>query len=709
MARRISTMVLGIAAVLVASGVAAYLLVGRFDLGPFAAGRASAALGRPVTIAGLHVTPGRWITVDLSGVQVANVAGGSRPAMAELGRLTAEVEAVSLLHGPAAVAAPPDDRRAVGAAGADGGPYRQLEVRTREAGAGGARRQELALTTLGARVRASGRVEAVDKGGRLSADVAVSGADIQRLRRALGFGPVPLLGQLDAEVVAASSGATLNAATRAAHVSAVVSMNGGCTAREVIEMASIDVRLLFRKPKGMSPVSCLLGALDMRAGVGTVMPLRVRAANGAIAGAVRFDLYRRWFDLTIGSQSASTSVFALASRCASAARSATRASIRRGGRRPAGPCLRPRTIWSSCRPACGRWPGAAAAFPGDDERAAITAKRGDIMDQRLNVPVPQPGARAKQRLWRVLAIAALIAACFVIAQPFLTAVTWAIILPVSAWPGFARLSLALGNRRRVAAAVFVAAGILILPLVLAGMSAARRAPAVMQAIEHVEQNGVPGPSDAVSRLPLVGPQLDNLWGRVSEQGSEALAQYRAEINAAARWLLLRAGSFGLTLLQFALANLIAALLLVRADRACALLRAFAVRIGGPAASDLLPLAEHTIRAVSCGEIRHDLVIADDLRAARGDDRLQGVGIDMVRMAVGQRDRRNIRELSRLHPPIDKREFSRIEQQPFAVEREQQAGMDIFLDSHGRSPVCSNPQRPHRPRLRPSRVITSRTP
>ncbi len=549
---------LGLVAVLVAAGMAAYLLAGRLDLAPLVARRASAALGRPVAIASLHVTPGWWIKVDVGGFRLDNVAGGSRPAMVELGHLTAEVEAVSLLHGPAVVrgltveglsvllertaertanwtfgprkpkAPEPADRSwfptlldarlrgcevtyrtargaefrvrldnvAVLAAGADrpvqlvmAGAYNGTQVSltgalqpiavlrnaavpygetlhmasgqttldfqgtmtepfdvdgargtltlkaptagpilaiagvasdfqasldlagtvertgdlwrlTDAAGAlkgnaitagslrlteggrgtpddvaadiafdrldlngllggasgradtdvpldidrapdtlidarlaarqliyGGVRAEdatlaatltpgqvavkELALTYLGARVTAAGRVEAADKGGRVSADVAVSDADIQRLRQALGFGPVPISGKLDAQVVATSSGATLNAATRAARVSAAVSMTGGSIAREVIEMASTDVRLLFRRSKGVSPVSCLLGVLDMRAGVGTVLPLRIRAADGTIAGNMQFDLYRRRFDLTIASQSASTGFFAL--------------------------------------------------------------------------------------------------------------------------------------------------------------------------------------------------------------------------------------------------------------------------------------------------------------------------------------------------------------------------------------------------------------
>jgi predicted PurR-regulated permease PerM len=231
------------------------------------------------------------------------------------------------------------------------------------------------------------------------------------------------------------------------------------------------------------------------------------------------------------------------------------------------------------------------------------------MDQPPHVPVPRPGRHLYQQAWGLLIIAVLVAACFVVAEPFLSAVAWAVILAVSAWPGFVRLSLALDSRRRLTATLFAVAGIviLILPLVLAGMSVARRAPAVMQAIDEVGQNGVPGPPDALARVPLVGPWLYDLWASVSEQGSEVLAQYRADITAAARWLLRRAGSFGLTVLQFALAIVIAALLLVRAERVVALLRAFAVRVGGPEALDLLPLAEHTIRAVSLGVVGTSLV------------------------------------------------------------------------------------------------------
>ncbi len=136
--------------------------------------------------------------------------------------------------------------------------------------------------------------------------------NVQELRRALGVGrAVPLLGRMDGQFAVAAGGATLNAAARGARASAVVTMSGGSIAREVVAIASTDVRELFRTARGMSAISCLVGVLDIRAGAGTVSPLRIRSENGAIAGNGRFDLNRRWFDLTISSESATTSSFAL--------------------------------------------------------------------------------------------------------------------------------------------------------------------------------------------------------------------------------------------------------------------------------------------------------------------------------------------------------------------------------------------------------------
>jgi uncharacterized protein involved in outer membrane biogenesis len=142
----------------------------------------------------------------------------------------------------------------------------------------------LTLRTFGSNVAASGRVEASSDGARIAAAVSASGLDLQTLRRTLGFGSVPVTGRLDGQITVDATGQRLNAAARGARVSAVIAMRGGAVAKEVIEMASTDVRALFRTNKGLTPVTCLLAGLDMRAGVGTVAPLRLRAAEGTISG-----------------------------------------------------------------------------------------------------------------------------------------------------------------------------------------------------------------------------------------------------------------------------------------------------------------------------------------------------------------------------------------------------------------------------------------
>jgi len=168
------------------------------------------------------------------------------------------------------------------------------------------------LTTSGAQV--SARAEALaqpDGSARVDATIEMNNADLDALRRTLGLRSLPLSGLLQGRFAVSAAGPSLNEAARQARISAVASMQGGRIARDVIEKGSTDVRRLVRKPTGTTSVSCLLGVLDMRAGVGRVAPLRIRAGNGTIAGTASIDLNREWVDLVIGSQSATTGFFAL--------------------------------------------------------------------------------------------------------------------------------------------------------------------------------------------------------------------------------------------------------------------------------------------------------------------------------------------------------------------------------------------------------------
>jgi len=178
----------------------------------------------------------------------------------------------------------------------------------------------LSMGYLGAKIRATGEIKEVDRvpgpskgsgGGTVSAEVEVANLDIQILRRLLGIGTLPLQGRVQGQLSVTGTGATLNQVARGSRISAVAIMTGGSIAREIIELASTDARTLLRSASGTTPLSCAVGVFDVRAGIGTISPLRVEAEGGTITGKGRFDLHRGTVDVTISSESKTTSVFAL--------------------------------------------------------------------------------------------------------------------------------------------------------------------------------------------------------------------------------------------------------------------------------------------------------------------------------------------------------------------------------------------------------------
>lgn len=174
----------------------------------------------------------------------------------------------------------------------------------------------LSLNYLGAPFLASGQIDAVpgradSGGGHVTANVDMTWMDIQALRKLLAVGDLPLLGRVDGKVLVDATGSTLNAAAHGARLSAVFAMDNGSISRQFVELASTDARMIFRKAAGMSAITCLVGVVDIRGGIGTVSPLRIRSADGTITGRGSFDIFRHEIDFTVASEAATTGLFAL--------------------------------------------------------------------------------------------------------------------------------------------------------------------------------------------------------------------------------------------------------------------------------------------------------------------------------------------------------------------------------------------------------------
>ena len=170
---------------------------------------------------------------------------------------------------------------------------------------------EFSLSTFGANITAQAHAQSIRAGTRVTADVAMHNADIDALGRGFGVTSLPLNGRMNGRLSISAEGRTVNTAAHQARISAVISVLGGSVEKRVIELGSTDLRAAFRRADGHAPLNCLLGVLDMRAGVGQIAPLRIRAETGTIAGSGHFNINNHTMELLIGSQQDTTNFFAL--------------------------------------------------------------------------------------------------------------------------------------------------------------------------------------------------------------------------------------------------------------------------------------------------------------------------------------------------------------------------------------------------------------
>jgi AsmA family protein len=161
--------------------------------------------------------------------------------------------------------------------------------------------ESLALQAFGARFSANGQVEPSREERQLTAEVNMTEADPDTLRRALGLAEIPLAGRMEGRFLVAGRGQSLNEVAREASILAVLSMPGGSIAREVMDRPPNDLRPLQRASRGRARLSCLMAVLEMHAGVGEIGPLRLRSPTALVSGLATFDLNRERLDLVFGS------------------------------------------------------------------------------------------------------------------------------------------------------------------------------------------------------------------------------------------------------------------------------------------------------------------------------------------------------------------------------------------------------------------------
>jgi AsmA family protein len=171
--------------------------------------------------------------------------------------------------------------------------------------------KELSFALGGGRLSASGTLKGEDKDGRLALRARLAKAEIAALARELGATGDEIRGRLEAAASLSMSGSTVGAALKRSDGAAVLLMRDGQVAQSLIEQLSADLRGLFRERQDSVPVTCLLGIVILKDGIGVISRLRLESQAAVAVGAGKIDLTRKRLDLTVRTERDSTSFFAL--------------------------------------------------------------------------------------------------------------------------------------------------------------------------------------------------------------------------------------------------------------------------------------------------------------------------------------------------------------------------------------------------------------
>lgn len=210
----------------------------------------------------------------------------------------------------------------------------------------------------------------------------------------------------------------------------------------------------------------------------------------------------------------------------------------------------------------------------------------------------------------VLFIAVLIAACFWIMNPFLSATIWAAMIVIASWPLLLAIQAKLGGRRGLAVLVMtlLLLGILILPLTLAISTVIEKAQDLYANRQTLTSLRIPPPPEWLRTLPLHGEKLSLTWqeyARLSpEELSGKIAPYSQKIIG---WFLTQAGSVGMILMHCFLTVIISAIMYANGETAARGVKMFCRRLAGQPGEDAVILAANAVRGVAIGIVGTALI------------------------------------------------------------------------------------------------------
>ncbi len=192
---------------------------------------------------------------------------------------------------------------------------------------------------------------------------------------------------------------------------------------------------------------------------------------------------------------------------------------------------------------------------------------------------------------------------FILVLPFIPILIWGMVLTVALYPPYEWLSVHLGNRPKLSAAIVTVTilAIIVGPITWFGVG-------VVDGLQDLAGHlgagtlAIPSPPEGVKDWPIVGAQVYALWDHASTNLGAVLRDFAPYLKPLAGPILAFAGSAGFGTLKFVAAIALSGFLFHYGPRLVAAIRRIQARLVAQRSQDFVALAGLTIRTVANGVI-----------------------------------------------------------------------------------------------------------
>ncbi len=225
------------------------------------------------------------------------------------------------------------------------------------------------------------------------------------------------------------------------------------------------------------------------------------------------------------------------------------------------------------------------------------------MADQQDTSVNSPDSKIVDLAIRLMFLGLFIYSAIVMVAPLASIVIWAVILCVALYPLYEWMQRKLGGRKSLAATILVLVG---LAATLGPLASAISGVAEMGSdfAEQAEAGTlkIPPAPEGLSEIPVVGPQIAEVWSLFERNLDAAMAKYAPQILEIMQGLFGRVLSVGVGLLGLALSVLIMGALLSPGPGLVAGVQRFANRVFAPRGGEFVIMAGSTIRNVMKGVV-----------------------------------------------------------------------------------------------------------